>query len=86
VGAEFCAAAAGIAQINRTKAAIGKHNLAEIIARLIGFFLYGMNVRGNLTIFCALARGESGYANLRISGLHDANREIGVPGIAAKQS
>jgi hypothetical protein len=28
---------------------------------------------------------KSGYANLLIGGLLDANREIGVPGIAANQ-
>jgi hypothetical protein len=66
--------------------AIGKHKLAQFIARLIAFFLYGMKVRGNLTIFCALAWEESGNANLPIGGLQNAIQEKGVPGIAAKQS
>jgi hypothetical protein len=45
-GAEFCAAAVGIAQRNAANMAIGIHNFPEVIARLIGFFLEGMKVRG----------------------------------------
>ncbi|HSZ18455.1 MAG TPA: hypothetical protein VK770_01615 [Candidatus Acidoferrum sp.] len=57
----------------------------KAIARFIGFFLYGMKLRTNLTIFCVAAWRESGNANLPIGDPHDAIRENGVPGIAAKQ-
>ncbi len=84
-GAELCAAAAGSAQKNITNTAIGKHKLTKVIARLIGFFLYGMKVRGNVTIFCLVAWEESGNANLPIGGLRNANREIGIPGTDDRQ-
>jgi hypothetical protein len=65
--------------------AIGKHNLAQFIAHLIAFFLNGMKLRGNLTIFRPRVWEESGNANLPIGGLQNAIQENGVPGIAVKQ-
>jgi hypothetical protein len=86
VGAGFCAAGVWIAQTIATNITIEKRNLAVVTRRLIGFFLYGMKARTNLTIFWRVARDESGNFNLPIGGPRDAIKENGVPGIAAKQS
>jgi hypothetical protein len=51
VGAGFCAAGVWIAQTIPTNITIEKRNLAMVTRRLIGFFLYGMKARTNLTIF-----------------------------------
>jgi hypothetical protein len=57
-----------------------KTNLRKPVHVSSEFFLWEINVSGNLTIFYATAWGESGNADLRIGGLQNAIQENGVPG------
>jgi len=68
-GAEFCAAAAEIAQTNTTNIVIGKRNLAEVIADLIKFFLYRTKARGILRYFACRRGGTLSGAGFSLWGL-----------------
>jgi len=60
--------AAGLAQTRRPNIIAANNDLGQAIAHLIGFFLYGMEYRGNLTIFCARTLWDSGSANFPMAG------------------